>query len=313
MTMPGSASPLLGRGQITDDTELTISLARGLLGHPPSAGFPAEAVARQYSYWHAAGAFGGGMTCQTAFSTPLEPDRFKWPKEGQEAGQREAPPLWLRMQTRAARFSSQSQANGALMRVAPLAVWGHRLSPAELADHAAADARLSHPNQACCDASAAYSIAVAHLIAHPGDAAGALQAACAWVEDHAGEEVQQWVLRDSAQPLGSIACHGPTAGWARWGLTLAFHHLRRGTPLEDSLRLTLCRGGDTDTNAAIVGGMAGALHGAAAIPAYMLTPVLEYCGSEEQGGGVPRPPDLRAEVLPELARQLYQLATAAVS
>lgn len=38
------------------------------------------------------------MTCQTAFSTPLEPDRFKWPKEGQEAGQREAPPLWLRMQ-----------------------------------------------------------------------------------------------------------------------------------------------------------------------------------------------------------------------
>lgn len=29
MTMPGSASPLLGRGQITDDTELTISLARG--------------------------------------------------------------------------------------------------------------------------------------------------------------------------------------------------------------------------------------------------------------------------------------------
>lgn len=94
----------------------------------------------------------------------------------------------LFLQTRAARFSSQSQANGALMRVAPLAVWGHRLSPAELADHAAADARLSHPNQACCDASAAYSIAVAHLIAHPGDAAGALQAACAWVEDHAGEQ-----------------------------------------------------------------------------------------------------------------------------
>ncbi len=126
----------------------------------------------------------------------------------------------------------------------------------------------------------------------------------------AGEEVQQWVLRDSAQPLDSIACHGPTAGWARWGLTLAFHHLRRGTPFEDSIRLTLCRGGDTDTNAAIVGGMAGAMHGAAAIPGYMLTPVLRYQGRAEQGGGVPRPPDLRTAVLPELAERLYRSATA---
>ncbi|KAL4443436.1 hypothetical protein ABPG75_011173 [Micractinium tetrahymenae] len=310
MAMPGSVWPRLGQGQTTDDTELTICLARGLLGHLPSSGFPAESVARQYSYWHEAGAFGGGMTCQTAFSAPLEPDRFKWPKAGQEGEQREAPPLWLRMQMRAARYSSESQANGALMRVAPLAVWGHRLPPAELAEHAAADARLSHPNQACCDASAAYCIAVAHLIASPGDAAGALQAACAWAEEQACEEVQQWVLRDSAQPLDTIACHGPTAGWARWSLTLAFHHLRRAIPFEDSIRLTLCRGGDTDTNAAIVGGMTGALHGAAAIPGYMLSPVLEYAGREEQGGGVPRPPDLRAAVLPDLAEQLYQLATA---
>ncbi len=73
------------------------------------------------------------------------------------------------------------------MRAAPLAVWGHQLPPATLAEHAASDARLSHPNQACCDASAAYCIALAHLIACPGDAAGALQAACTWVEEHAGE------------------------------------------------------------------------------------------------------------------------------
>lgn len=125
----------------------------------------------------------------------------------------------------------------------------------------------------------------------------------------AGEEVQQWVLQESAQPLGSIACHGATAGWVRWGLVLAFHHLRRGTPFEDSIRLTLLCGGDTDTNAAIVGGMAGALHGAAAIPDSMLRPVLEYRGREDQGGGVPRPPDLRAAVLPGLARQLYRLAS----
>jgi ADP-ribosyl-[dinitrogen reductase] hydrolase len=35
-------------------------------------------------------------------------------------------------------------------------------------------------------------------------------------------------------------------------------------------------GGDTDTNAAIVGGMMGALHGVAAIPEYMRRPVEEF-------------------------------------
>lgn len=72
------------------------------------------------------------------------------------------------------------------MRAAPLAVWGHRLPPAALAECAALDASLSHPNTTCGDASAAYVIAVARLIAQPGDAAGALAVACAWAEEHAG-------------------------------------------------------------------------------------------------------------------------------
>lgn len=36
-------------------------LYAGLVGHSPAAGFPLESVARQYSYWHDAGAFGGGQ------------------------------------------------------------------------------------------------------------------------------------------------------------------------------------------------------------------------------------------------------------
>lgn len=42
-----------------------------------------------------------------------------------------------------------SKANGALMRITPLAVWGHRLSHNELARAARADAKLTHPNQTC--------------------------------------------------------------------------------------------------------------------------------------------------------------------
>lgn len=150
---PGAGKVLstqrLGRGQTTDDTELTICLARGtwvlekreglgearssvaclrqsrsaawsasaglcttppalptpcagLSGHPPSQGLPAESVAREYCYWHAAGAFGGGMTCQTAFSV-AEADRGKWIKSSGEASSASAPCLATRMLVRPGR------------------------------------------------------------------------------------------------------------------------------------------------------------------------------------------------------------------
>jgi ADP-ribosyl-[dinitrogen reductase] hydrolase len=123
----------------------------------------------------------------------------------------------------------------------------------------------------------------------------------------AGEEVPQWLLRDSLQPLEAIDCLD-MPGFVRHGFTLAFHHLRKRTPFPDAICQTLCRGGDTDTNAAIVGGLLGALHGAAAIPEPMAAPVLAYRGREDQGGGCPRPDDLRAACIPGLARQLFELA-----
>ena len=43
----------------------------------------------------------------------------------------------------------QSKANGALMRVTPLAVWGHRLSDEQLADCARREAALTHPHTTC--------------------------------------------------------------------------------------------------------------------------------------------------------------------
>ena len=85
------------------------------------------------------------------------------------------------------RHNTGSLANGALMRVAPLAVWAHREPAEAIFQHCAADASLSHPNPVCAEASAAYCIAIAHLIRCPGDAEGALAAACTWAEQHAGE------------------------------------------------------------------------------------------------------------------------------
>lgn len=64
-------------------------------------------------------------------------------------------------------------------------------------------------------------------------------------------------------------------------------------------------GGDTDTNAAIVGGMIGALHGASGIPDSMKMPVL---ARGINSPGISRPAFLATDALPTLCHQLYQLA-----
>lgn len=58
--------------------------------------------------------------------------------------------LARRMEAAALQQSAGSKANGALMRVTPLVIWATAggLSAEQVADLAAADARLNHPNQA---------------------------------------------------------------------------------------------------------------------------------------------------------------------
>lgn len=64
-------------------------------------------------------------------------------------------------------------------------------------------------------------------------------------------------------------------------------------------------GGDTDTNAAIVGGMVGALQGASSISDGMKMPVLAR-GSDSPG--ILRPAFLTTKALPTICKQLHQLA-----
>lgn len=141
--------------------------------------------------------------------------------------------------------SLASKANGALMRATPLAIWAHRLPAQAIAAAAAADARLSHPNQATQDASAAYVIAVASLIRQPGDAAAALAAAEGWAAEHACPEVQQWLA--AARDDGAMQQYQATAmiGFVKHAFQLAFYHLRLRSSFVDGLRHTLLAGGDT--------------------------------------------------------------------
>lgn len=285
LSMPGGGTWALAPGQITDDGELTMSLLAALVEAPERP----RAAAEHYARWVASDPFDIGATTARSLGCLRDP---AWAARAREAGADVA-------MTEAARERCMpSKANGSLMRATPLGVWGARRSDAELVVAAQADARLSHPNPACVDAAVAYVLAIASLVRAPGDSARALDVARAWTGDNACEEVRTWLADADA---GTRVPYSPQDGFVRIAFTHAFRHLRLGTPYVEALRETLAGGGDTDTNACIVGGLVGARWGAGAIPEAMKAAVL---GCDTSLGQNPRPASLHPRTVPERIRAL---------
>ena len=191
------------------------------------------------------------------------------------------------------------------MRLSPLIVFGHKLAQDDLVKLVKEDAALSHPNQTCQDVNAVYAIAMAHLIQHPGDGEGAIRAAEAYTATAACDEVKSW-LEQSRTDCSDLNCR-EMMGFVKGAFILSFWHLRRESPFLEALSHALGRGGDTDTNTAIVGSMIGALHGADAIP-QELKRVLEF--SHDTCGGYRRPDWLLPRFALQHTDKLYAAAVA---
>jgi hypothetical protein len=65
-------------------------------------------------------------------------------------------------------------------------------------------------------------------------------------------------------------------GAAKIAFIWAFHYLHKQTPYSEAIRDMLLQGGDTDTNAAIVGGLIGAWQGFTSIPKDWVSSVLNF-------------------------------------
>lgn len=281
LTMPGGGVWGVAPGQITDDGELMLCLAQALADSPT---FELERIARTYAAWIASPPFDIGTTTSRSLG----------------AAQGVHTAYAATMTSAAARYCMESKANGSLMRAAPLGVWGRHLPAAAIADCARQDSSLSHPNPSCWQAVACYSVAIAHLLNHLGDRQGALAAAQQWANGNANAEVQGW-LADAAQ--NRPVAYTPQIGFVRIGFTHAFRHLGLGTSFVEALAETLAGGGDTDTNACIVGGLLGAAYGAEAIPMTLRQAVL-ICDTTQ---GRPRPAFLHSQQLPALVERMVKL------
>ncbi|MBW2456333.1 MAG: ADP-ribosylglycohydrolase family protein [Deltaproteobacteria bacterium] len=241
-------------GQPTDDGELALALARSLIGR---SRFDEEKIARAYVRWLSSEPFDQGGTISQALAAGVR-------AMGTDAAVAEA----CRM-----RASTTSQANGALMRIAPLGIFGAGEPQDDLVRWARVDAQLTHAHPACMDANAAYVVAIAAAIADGADGEGAYGAACAWAESAQAEATVRETLTKAKTELPE-GFDGPKSGWVLIALQNAFYRLLHTDSFEQALVDTVACGGDTDTTAAICGGLLGAVRGLEAIPAQWKAAVL---------------------------------------
>ncbi|MBQ0917748.1 ADP-ribosylglycohydrolase family protein [Hydrogenophaga aromaticivorans] len=265
LAMKGGGVLRVAPGQVTDDGELTLALARALVDSPQ---FPREEVAASYRAWVDSSPFDMGQATSAALGGPAH-------STGSLADA---------ISRRAAAHNMASKANGALMRASALGIWSTGLSMNDAAQAARDDASLTHPNPSCQWASAAYVVAIRHLLLNSGDGSGAFEQAkeALGTADEESEEVLSW-LEDAES--GELPAAYPSAGFVRIAFCHAFHHLLRGHIYVQAVHQVLACGGDSDTNACIVGGLVGARVGISGIPENMTRAVLE-CDTTK---GRPRP------------------------
>ncbi len=228
-------------GQPTDDSELALMLARTLVYR---GAYDPAAVLDAYVRWYDdPQTFDIGGTTRQALGAAAD-----------------APPGPERLEAALGSASQSSQANGSLMRISPLGIFG-ATRPAEAVDWARMDSRLTHPHPVCQDACAVFVAAIAHAIAHGGGPEAAYAAALAQAENAA--DVLATLEKARHEPPED---YSHQMGWVRIALQNAFYQLLHAAGLEEGVVATVMAGGDTDTNGAIAGALLGAVYGRQAVP-----------------------------------------------
>ncbi len=157
--------------------------------------------------------------------------------------------------------SERDNGNGSLMRVLPLALW-HRGSDAELARAAAMQSLPTHAHPRSLTTCALYCLYVRAVLAgvdHPWDVAATGMRALAMPDLFPESEVV--LLLD---PRNAVRVAG--SGYVVDTLWSARHAFEASKDFEGCVRRAIGLGHDTDTVAAVAGGLAGAHYGLRGIP-----------------------------------------------
>ncbi|MFJ1705165.1 ADP-ribosylglycohydrolase family protein [Kitasatospora sp. NPDC088346] len=247
-------------GEATDDTQMAVHLAESLLER---GGLDLPDVFARFQRWAAADPKDIGIQTESVLTGGMPWDL--------------AADLHFQSTLRAA-------GNGSLMRATTSAVRFARSGRAATMDAARRIAALTHGDRAAWEGTAVFH----ELVRVALDGADPLAALPSVLEDVHPEHRGRYavVLAPDWHPGLATEFNGavwPCLGSAVWAV-------RTTGSFEDALRAAVDLGGDTDTVAAVTGGLAGAVYGLGAVPARWTGPL--HVPLPGSGGRVLRLPEL---------------------
>ena len=243
-------------GQYTDDTQLTLAIARSLVAEARVDG---AAIGREFAaLWESGAIVGAGPVADRAVR------RLVAGAHWQDAALADDLPL-----------------NGAAMRIAAIGLWDCD-DRASLADDATVGSVVTHKHPLAIDAAIAVATAVADAVATSTvDVARFLHGVAQTIEDRSPElgkhirQVQAWLELPEDDALQAIVSTGDARIGDGFGipalaeptvLAALYAFLKSPTDYIATIDTSLRIGGDVDTIAAIAGAISGAHNGLAAIP-----------------------------------------------
>ncbi|GGV84983.1 ribosylglycohydrolase [Streptomyces nigrescens] len=245
---PGAAEEMCGGGgwdpgEATDDTQMAVMVAESLLERD---GLDLPDIFRRFQRWAASGPKDIGLQTEDVLTNGAPWDT--------------AAALHFQVSQRAA-------GNGSLMRAATSAVYFARDGQRATMDAARRIAALTHGDRAAWEGTALFH-ELLRVTLEGGDPLTVLPDVLALVHpDHRPRYAT--VLAPDWHPGQATEFNGavwPCLGSAVWAL-------RTTAGYEEAVRAAIDLGGDTDTVAAVTGGLAGAYYGLDAIPARWTAPL----------------------------------------
>ena len=245
MELTGGGVFKLAPGQVTDDGELTLQVFRAMYTYfmlESDVGVEIDdLIFKNFKMWMDSHPFDIGYTTRNA---------FRGAKTKYE------------MVENVNALNVNSESNGALMRCAPYAIFAYifEFTDKELYDFIEMDVKFTHVKKCVVNLVYAYCIIILSILkCHDNDT---IYLKLVELSD---------TLDDLklTQLIECITTHPDVTkniGWDKNAFSLVLYCLFNNFSFEHAIEYTLSLGGDTDTNAAIVGAVMGAKYGIDAVP-----------------------------------------------
>ncbi len=238
-------------GTWSDDGALMLALLDSL----SSVGFDPEDQAKRALAWADAGTYtpDGDGAFDIGKATDAALDRLRSGVPAIDAGG----------------TGERDQGNGSLMRILPIALEDSVVDDPTLVEHAQLASRVTHAHPNCQVACALYVLVARELLRGASDPESALASAIERLRAVYGGAAFASVLEELLAHRSKVKIQG--GGWVFDSFWSAWEAVSHSTNYREAIERAVRLGHDTDTTAAIAGGLAG----------------LRW-GRDERAGGIPR-------------------------